>query len=136
MPANTTPIFPVAPNNPVSPKVLTANTALDGTGTTVLIFTAGANGALIESIRIVPLGANAATVVRIFKNNGSDPSVAANNGLYLEARFLVSSLSQTQEGLSRTIPVNKAINAGHKLYASVGTGVSAGFIIHVEAGDY
>ena len=44
MPANTSPVFPLTPVVPVGQTLTTANTAKDGTGTVVTLYTAGANG--------------------------------------------------------------------------------------------
>ena len=80
MAANTMPIYTkLGQISYNSTTLTTANTAKDGTGTTQLIFTAGADGGRVERIRVRALGTNVATVLRIFINNGSAPTVAANN---------------------------------------------------------
>ena len=94
MAANTTPIYSRAGQISFSELLKTANIAKDGTGVTSLIFTAGADGARVERVRIKPVGTNVATVVRIFINNGSDPTVAANNVLYAEKTIAANTLSE------------------------------------------
>ena len=54
MSVTATPVFPQAPNSG-GLVVAAANTALDGTGTTVLLFTAGANGARVERVSLIHL---------------------------------------------------------------------------------
>ena len=44
-----------------------------------VFFTAGVNGARVDEIQAIHLGTNVATALRIFINNGSDPTVATNN---------------------------------------------------------
>lgn len=58
MVANTSPIFIRKGNNGGIGSTVTtaANTAVDGTGTTILAFTAGADGAYVQDITFVPQG--------------------------------------------------------------------------------
>jgi hypothetical protein len=95
---NVNPIFPFqgAVNNFAS--LTTANTALDGTGTVSPVFVAGANGGMLNEIRLKYLGANNATsVLRVFLNNGATNATAANNALIFEMTIpAVTALSQTQ----------------------------------------
>ena len=49
MPPNTTPIFTLTPNIGLA-SVAAANTASDGSGTLVTLFTAGVNGSRLNSI--------------------------------------------------------------------------------------
>ncbi len=144
MPANTAPVFPIVPKVSWG-KVLTADaTAVknhDGTtANAVLVFTAGANGARIEEIKALPLGTNAATVLRIFINNGQDPTVATNNALYEEITCPSTSITETMQQ-SELILINKDSSAlilppGYRLYAAVGTTVATGLQVTVIGGDY
>jgi len=148
--ANTVPIFVLTPNIgiPAGP-VLTANTALDGTGTSVLLFTAGANGSRIDEIRIYPLGTNVATVLRIFINNGSTTGTATNNSLAYEITIPANTLSQVAQatplvmkpGADQTVVTSLPIDglilpAGYKLYATVGTTIAAGVNVTVLGGNF
>jgi hypothetical protein len=146
MPANTTPIFPLTPNVAFG-KVLAVNTATDGTGTVVLLFTAGSNGSRIDQITVQHLGTNVATVLRIFVNNGSVPTTATNNTLNFERTILANTISQTAEsvrydltvekdGGATTLPPILYLPAGYRIYGSVGTVVSAGLQVTVFGGDY
>jgi len=101
MAANTTPIFVKNPKNWFAPSGTSANTALDGTGTTVTLMTADAtNGSMVNKIRITHLGSNVASVLRIFVNNGSNSAIAANNALVKEVAIPSNSLSQTAASLA------------------------------------
>jgi hypothetical protein len=83
MAANTVPVFPNVPHMSWNTSALTAaNTAKDGTGTVVTVFTADAtDGSFVKQIRFVPLGTNVQTVARIFVNNGLTNATAANNSM-------------------------------------------------------
>lgn len=144
MPANTAPIFPLTPKVNFG-KVLTANTATDGTGTTVVVFTAGANGSKIDQIKVRALGTNVATVLRLFVNNGSDPAVATNNSLIHETTIAATTISQTAALADNDITIPKGdlvdvpipyLPAGYKILASVGTTIVAGIQVTVHGGDY
>lgn len=145
MPANNNPIFPIAPKVSWG-KVTAANTATDGTGTTVAVFTAGANGARIDQIKVRALGTNVATVLRLFVNNGSDPAVATNNSLIHETTIAATTISQTAAltdnlitvtvNTTETVPPIQALPAGYKILASIGTAVAAGLQVTVSGGDY
>ena len=144
MPANTTPIFPLTPKCSWG-KVLTANTAKDGTGTVVTVFTAGANGSRIDQIKVRALGTNVATVIRFFINNGSDPTTATNNTLIHEKTIAATTLSETSEladtdvliakGDSYVVPI-PYLPAGCKINVTIGTTVAAGLQVTVHGGDY
>lgn len=123
---STSPAFSSIPN-PGTPGALTAaNTALDGTGTTLLLFTGGSNGSLLDRIRCMHKGSNVATVARVFLNNGSDPSVAGNNSLIAEKTIPANTLSQTAESVAQDIVLAHPIPANHRVYVSIGTAVAAG----------
>lgn len=136
MSANTTPIFPKV-GNIGSGSVATANTALDGTGTTTLLFTADeTNGSRVDSLKVKHLGTNVATVLRLFINNGSTPSTAANNSLYLERTIAANTLAQTAESVEYDLALDLVLPPGYRLYASVGTTVAAGLQCTVLGGNY
>ena len=136
MAANTTPIFPLTPQ--VSWGTITdANTAKDGTGTVVTVFTAGANGARVDEIKIKPLGTNVATVMRFFINNGQSNEIAANNSLYLEQTLAEATESAVEALAEYAIePDNLVLPAGYKLNVTLGTEVAAGYQVTVLGGDY
>lgn len=144
MPANTTPIFPLTPKTSWG-KVTAANTATDGTGTTVEVFAAGTNGARIDQIKVRALGTNVATVLRLFVNNGLTPATAANNSLIHETTIAATTLTQTAALVDNDITISKgsdvvppiqALPPGYKIYASVGTVIAAGLQVTVSGGDY
>jgi hypothetical protein len=126
-------------------KLLTANTARDGTGANaVVIYMAGQNGARIDKIKVQPKGSNVATVLRLFANNGSDSSVGSNNFLVFEKTLPLSTAAENAEitgydlwdtgGQVKTPPIPH-LPAGGKLIATIGTTVASGIDITVFGGD-
>ena len=137
MTANTSPIFGLTPV--VGWGVLdTANTAKDGTGTVVTIFTAGANGARVDKIRYKAKGTNVATVLRIFENNGSTNATAGNNTLIREETIAATTLSEVAALLNGEIdfPEGLVLPAGYKLNSTIGTTISAGLHVSGHGGDF
>ena len=143
MAANTIPIYSKQGQISFSALLQTANIAKDGTGTTQLIFTAGADGARVERIRVRAVGTNVATVLRIFINNGSDPAVAANNVLYAEKTIAATTLSETAELALNQLPTTTDPTAfplvlppNYRLYCTIGTTVAAGLRVTAIGSTY
>lgn len=136
MAANTIPIFPLTPKVTWGTDLQTANTAKDGTGTVVTLLTAGANGSRVDYLRARATGTNTATVLRIFINNGSDPTVAANNVLFTEATIAATTLSEVAALADNTIQLDLVLPAGYKLTATIGTTVAALLKVSAVYGDY
>jgi len=144
MAANLNPIFPITPKVEFG-TVATANTAKDGTGTVVTVFTAGTNGAKIDQIKVRALGTNVATVLRFFINNGSTNATATNNTLFHEVTVAATTLSEVAALADNDILISKGDNvivpipylpAGYKINVTIGTTVAAGLAITVHGGDY
>lgn len=139
------PIFPSVQNVSWG-NVATANTAKDGTGTVVTIFTAGANGSRIDQIKVRALGTNVATALRFFVNNGSTNVTATNNSLAHETTIAATTLSETAALVDNDITIVKNttetavpvpyLPAGYKLNVAIGTTVAAGLQITVWGGNY
>ena len=147
MAQNTNPIFPLIPvnswvsgpaANAATPGV-TANTTTDLTSGTIYgpIETAGAvEGSRLDFIKVRALGTNTQTVIRIWINNGSVTTTAANNTLYMERTLSSTTVSQTSELADVIIPMNISLAAGYRVYATFGTAVAAGFHLTAVGGDY
>lgn len=138
MPANNDPIFSRAPDVQWMPTNLTtANTAVDGTGTVVQVFEADAtNGGFLQRIRVKALGANVATVVRFFLNNGLTNATATNNQLIGDMTLAATGASQTSAQSDIDYPFNMALPAGYRIYATLGTTVASGFAITAIGGKF
>ena len=99
MAANTNPIFTLSPSIQWGASLLTtANTARDGTGTVLIVFTSDAtNGGFVQKVRVRAAGTNVATVMRLFINNGSTNATAANNILYEELTIAATTASEVAQ---------------------------------------
>lgn len=140
MPANTQPIFTLAPDVQwTTPAMTAANTTKDLTaGTIYLAFTADAtNGGYVQRIRFRTLGANsAATVARIWINNGPT-GTPANNTLFDEITLPTTVLSETAAQANYELPLNFALPAGNRIYVTLGTAPNtAGWQATVIGGKY
>ena len=140
MAANTKPIYSRVADIQWG-SISAANTAKDGTGTVVTVFTADAtNGGRVERLRIRALGTNVATVLRVFINNGSTNTTAANNSLYEEITLPSTTLSETAQLTNREIVFNDGnglvLPPGYKINVTLGTAVSAGYQVTAVGGKY
>lgn len=146
MPANTSQIFSRVGSVQWG-TVATANTAKDGTGTVVTVFTADAtNGGRVERLRFRALGTNVATVARVFINNGSTNATAANNTLYAEITLAATTNSEVAATVLQEFPNANTIAdgtafplvlpPGYKLNITIGTTVAAGYAVTAVGGAY
>jgi hypothetical protein len=137
MAANTQPIFSIAGDVEWgATAITTANTAKDGTGTVLTVFTADVDGAFVQRIRFRSAGTNIATVARVFINNGSTNATAANNILYDEITLAATTLSETSALATYELPLNFALPPGYVLNVTLGTTIAAGYFISVIGGKY
>jgi hypothetical protein len=137
MAANTAPIFSIAGDVEWGPTAITtANTAKDGTGTVLTVFTAGVDGGFVQRIRFRAAGTNIATVARVFINNGSTNATAANNILYDEITLAATTLSEVAALPVYELPLNFALPAGYVLNVTLGTTIAAGYYVSVIGGKY
>lgn len=138
MAANTAPIFSALGDIEWgTTAITTANTAKDGTGTVLNVFTADAtNGGFVQRIRFRAAGTNIATVARVFINNGSTNATAANNILYDEITLAATTISEVAALPVYELPLNFALPPGYKLNVTLGTTVAAGYYVSVIGGKY
>jgi len=111
-------------------QVSVANTARNGTGTIVTVFTAGASGSRIDDIYITATGTTTAGVVRLFLNDGTNT--------YLWEEILVTAITpSTTQAVFQATLLNQALvlATGWSLRAS--TNNAETFNIQVtRAGDF
>lgn len=137
MVANTAPIFADLPNVNWAAVVTTANTTKDLTsGTISLIFTAGADGAFVNTIVGQPHGTNVASLARVFINNGLTTATAANNTYYGQIGLPAITNNEAAEVPNVSFPVNIAIPPGYRIYVTLATAVAAGWQFSAVGGDY
>jgi len=138
----TAPQFVTTPNKGTPGSLTAANTALDGTGATgrLLLFTAGSSGSILPAVRAMHLGTNVATLIRVFRNNGSDPAVAGNNTLVAEKAIASNTVSHTAESIPYDIPLNMTLAGGanpERISVTLATAVAAGIqITPINGGDF
>tara|TARA_R110000868_G_scaffold32_2_gene297 strand:- start:3249 stop:3665 length:417 start_codon:yes stop_codon:yes gene_type:complete len=138
MPANTAPIFSIAPDVQWGAILITAaNTSKTGTGTVTSVFTADpTNGGYIQRIRFKSAGTNVQTVARVFINNGGDNNTASNNILFDEITLGATTVTETSSLPTFEIPLNFALPPSFRLLITLGTGVAAGYAVSVIGGKY
>lgn len=140
MTANTAPIFTKTPINTWD-TIAAANTALDGTGTVAIPFTAdGTNGGYVQSIFVksnTTTATSAATVFRIFVNNGSTNATPANNSLFREYTLTTVTATATAATLNFEFPLNIQLAAGYRILCTAGTlAGSTGYNVTCLGGNY
>ena len=140
MAANTQPIFSNQGSIKWGTSITAANTALDGTGTVATIATGNATGNaagnFIQKVIARPQGTNVSSVLRLFVNNGSANTTAANNAIIAEVTLPSTTLSQSSAMVGVEIPLNWVLPAGYNLNATLGTAVAAGWMITAIGGQY
>ncbi len=138
MVANFAPIYGLTPQTSgIAAAITAANTATDGTGTVYTVYTAGTNGGYIRRIRVKGVGTNAASVMRVFINNGSSQASAANNSLWGELPLPAFTASNSAAlGPDLEYPMNMVLKAGYVVNVCYGTAGAAGWQAIGEAMDY
>jgi hypothetical protein len=137
MAINTTPAFPAGGHIGWGTTALTtANTAKDGTGTVLTVFTADAtDGSWVRSVRFQPAGTNVVTVGRIFINNGSTNATAANNIYFGQLTLPATTNSENGSIFASDFPLGFWLPPGYVINVTIGTTVAAGFYVSVIGGD-
>lgn len=151
MAAGTTPIYTIAPKvgRAIWIAATTANTTNGGVGTIgtdmLLCYTAGANGAFINRVRIHPIGlvaatATTATVARLYISTvTSGATTNANTQLFAEVACPAQTTSQTTTATSYIeIPFGIAIAPNETILFSMHHAAAAntGWDVSVFGGDY
>lgn len=139
MAANTAPIYSkLADIQWSTVTVMSANTTTDLTsGTIYPVFSASTtDGGYVQRIRFRPLGTNVATVARVWLNNGSDTTVAANNALWDEISIASSTASQTSSLATYELPLNFPLPSSYRMYVTLGTSGATGYDVIVIGGKY
>ena len=139
MPLNSAPIFVGTPRTEIA-EITAANTARDGSGTLVTLFTAGTSGSRVDfvtfnSAQATP-AASSAMVGRVFITNTS----GTNPVLLSEIALPTITASNTVIGQTQTIFYSNGLllDAGQQLKVtiSVYAGVQDKFQVIARGGDY
>lgn len=94
--------------------ISTANSNLDGTGTTTLLLTAGNDGTLIKSLIIKAQTSTSQGMIRFFIKNASN----SNFNLLLEIPVPIVTKSSRDCSFNQVVPINYTMLSGDKLYVS------------------
>jgi hypothetical protein len=107
---------------------------------TAAVFTADAtNGGYVQRLRFKATGATGtAAVARIFINNGSINTTAANNSFYGEISLPIVSISSTAATVDIDYPINIALPPAYRILVNIGssTNLTAGWAVTAIAGAY
>lgn len=142
MPANTAPIYSKLGDVQWIDSITAANTnAGINSGTSYLGFTADAtNGGFAREARLkaAPGNNTAATVWRIWINNGSTTATKSNSFLFAEIGIPATTASNSAPQPDFVCPLNLALPAGYRIYFTLGTapGGSGEFYGCVVGGKY
>ncbi len=144
MAANTAPIYTLlgdVSNNDGTTFGAAITTATgDYTGASanhVLVHTGDAtNGSYVRRLRFQAIGTNVATVARIYLNNGSANTTAANNVIYGQQSLPATTASNTAATVEIDYPMELALPPGFRIYVGVATTVAAGWVCTAVAGQY
>lgn len=105
---------------------LTANTALDGTGTLTTLLTMGSSGGKIDTIYLRHLGTNVATAVRFF----------VNDKLVWEETMGANTLTQAAASSPGIWRANLLIPASATVKITIGTTIASGIMVTAEYGEF
>lgn len=118
-------ITPQTPNITVGQTLTTANTAQDGTGSVVTLFTAGADGGKVDAVRVAYTGSTVQTVLKLFINNGSTNTTAANNALLTSIIIPANTMtSQISSAADIYTPIGITLPGNWKLMACIGVTIA------------
>lgn len=139
MAAGTSPIFAASTNVSWTGSIATANTDTSmSTGTSYLLYTAGANGSKLETVYVNFLATQTQdTNLRFFINNGSATGTTANNVLVHEMTVVSLAISNAAANTLYTWQANLYLKPSYRVYITTGIGLAgAGVNATGLGGDY
>ena len=116
--------------------LITANTSVTGAAGTVANVLSAKIDTFIEAIDFQSAGTNAATVARVFLNNGKSRTIAANNLLWKQFTLAATTASQTAAPASERKEIQEYIPAGYQLFVAIGTAGTDGWRINAITGPH
>lgn len=139
---NTTPIYSKAADAQWAVNMTAANNTIDlTTGTTYTVWTADAtNGGYCPGVwlKVNPSQNTAATVLRVWVNNGATVGTDTNSVLLGELGVPATTTSASAPQPDFFYPIGRALPAGYKIIVTLGTapGGSGEFMAAVIGGKY
>jgi hypothetical protein len=111
------------------------DTAYQNPTTIATVLTVGASGARIDTIRLTPLGTNAASSVRLWVDTVG--SGGTNNKLIYDVTVAATTGSSSAALTGNIVPVGLVLPANSVLRATVAnTAVTNGICVNVEWGEF
>lgn len=136
MAANVKPIFCRVPDIQWG-ELTAANTAKDGTGTVLMLFTADATeGGRVDKVIAVPKGTNIVTVLRLFINNGLTNATPANNAMISQTTLPATTGVENAALAVTEVVLDIPLPPGYRIMAVLGTAVASGFALSAHGGKY
>lgn len=138
--------MPVTPNSIITPQAIrsdggvpvTANTTMtDSPTNTVVIFTAGANGARVTRVSAIPRATVTATQLQLYRDKDGSGTVKRFFKSKLMAAYTMAATTEAPDvdfGYSDANPLILA--PGEKIYAAIGVSLANGIAFTVEGADY
>lgn len=138
MAANNDPIYSRIGAIGLGTGILNVSNSYDGTNANdTLVFTSDStNGSYVQRLRFKAKGTNVATVARIFINNGSANTTAANNTFYGEISLPATTAAAAAATPDIDYSMNMPLPPGYKIYVGLGTAVAAGWVVTTVGGHY
>jgi hypothetical protein len=101
------------------------------------VFTADAsNGGFVQKLHFCAEGTNAASVARIYLNNGSVNTTATNNSLLGQLSLPATTLNNAAATAEPEYQLGFALPLGFRIYVGLGTTVAAGWRCVCLGGKY
>ena len=144
MPANTTPIFSLTPavewTSTAMTAVNTGHISSSAATNCYLVFSAGTNGSFVQKIRfrhLPPTTNSAATVARVWLNNGGSIATYSASTLWDEITIAANTVVQNAASINYELPLNFALPPNYTIYVTLGTApAGSGIVASVVGGDY
>lgn len=115
-----------------------SSNAYNGTSATVLIFSAGVNGAFVQKLVGEAMGTNIASVLRVYINNGQTSATEANNVLYNQYSLPVTTQSNITATAHIEVPLLLQLPPNYTIYAGIAStaNLASGWKITAVGGEY
>lgn len=110
-------------------NIATANALRDGTGTMATVFTAGANGAMVNRLNITARATTTAGMIRFFIHNGTTAF------LWKEVAVAAVTPSATVAAFTGSLVIDDPLNLPTGYSIRVSTEKAESFNIIIEGGD-
>jgi len=140
MPPNKEPVFALTPNCPTASLGTTPNTASDGSGTLIDLFTAGANGSRVDEIRFINAQAAPALSSAMLGKMFITDSAGANPRYHDEVAIAAATRAAGTVGAKQTIafPGGLHLAAGQKIKVCQSVYAGVQDLMHATArgGDF